>query len=46
VDVNYNEMLKNPQPFVAQINSFLDNCLDAQRMTTVVDPALHRQRSD
>ena len=44
LDVNYNEMLKNPQPFIEQINAFLDNQLDAAQMATVVDPSLHRQR--
>ncbi len=46
LDVNYNEMLKNPAPFIAQINAFLDNQLDAAQMATVVDPSLHRQRAD
>jgi hypothetical protein len=46
LDVNYNEMLKNPQPFIEEINAFLDNQLDAAKMATVVDPSLHRQRSD
>lgn len=45
LDVNYNEMLKNPQPFIVQINAFLGNQLDAAKMATVVDPTLHRQRS-
>ena len=44
LDVNYNEMLKNPQPFIEQINAFLANKLDAGKMATVVDPSLHRQR--
>ena len=46
LDVNYNEMLKNPQPFIEQINTFLGDQLDAANMATVVDPNLHRQRSD
>ncbi|HTP09797.1 MAG TPA: sulfotransferase domain-containing protein [Anaerolineae bacterium] len=46
LDVNYNEMLKNPQPFIEQVNTFLDHQLDAAKMATVVDPSLHRQRSD
>ncbi len=46
LDVNYNEMLKNPRPFIEQINAFLDNQLDAQRMAVVVDPSLHRQRGE
>jgi LPS sulfotransferase NodH len=44
LDVNYNEMLKNPQPFIEQINAFLGNQLDAAKMAAVVDPTLHRQR--
>ena len=46
LDVNYNEMLKNPLPFIEQINAFLNNQLDAAKMATVVDPSLHRQRKD
>ena len=46
LDVNYNEMLKNPQPFIEQINAFLNNQLDAAKMATVVGPSLHRQRKD
>jgi hypothetical protein len=45
LDVNYNELLKNPQPFIEQVNAFLENQLDKARMAAVVDPALHRQRS-
>ncbi len=44
LDVNYNEMLKNPQPFIDQINAFLGSQLDTRQMVTVVDPSLHRQR--
>jgi hypothetical protein len=46
LDVNYNEMLKKPQPFIDQINAFLNNQLDAAKMATVVDPSLHRQRKE
>ena len=45
LDVNYNELLKNPQPFIDQIGAFLNHQLDAVKMAVVVDPALHRQRS-
>ena len=44
LDVNYNEMLKDPQPFIDQIDAFLGNQLDKAKMATVVDPSLHRQR--
>jgi hypothetical protein len=46
LDVSYNEMLKNPQPFIDQIYAFLGSQLDIQRMATVVDPSLHRQRKE
>ena len=46
LDVNYNEMLKNPQPFIEQINAFFGNQLDAAKMAVVVDPSLHRQRKE
>jgi len=44
LDVNYNDMLKKPQPFIEQIAAFLGNRLDRAKMATVVDPSLHRQR--
>jgi len=46
LDVNYNEMLKDPQPFIDQITAFLGNRLDRAKMATVVDPSLHRQRKE
>ena len=46
LDVNYNEMLKNPQPFIEQIDTFLGGQLDRAKMAAVVDPALHRQRKE
>jgi len=46
LDVNYNEMLKNPAPFIAQINAFLGGNLDTAQMAQVVDPSLHRQRKE
>lgn len=46
LDVNYNEMLKNPPPFIEQINAFLGNQLDKAKMAAVVDPSLHRQRNE
>lgn len=45
LDVNYNEVLKNPQEYIPQINSFLNNQLDEQKMGTVVDRSLYRQRN-
>jgi hypothetical protein len=46
LDVNYNDMLKNPQPFIDQIDAFLGNQLDRAKMASVVDPSLHRQRRE
>jgi len=46
LDVNYNEMLKNPAPFITQINAFLGGHLDTTQMAQVVDPSLHRQRKE
>ncbi len=46
LDVNYNKMLKNPAPFIAQINAFLGGNLDTAQMAQVVDPSLHRQRKE
>jgi broad-specificity NMP kinase len=46
LDVNYNEMLKNPQPFIERVNAFLGGQLDTAKMAQVVDPNLHRQRKE
>jgi hypothetical protein len=41
---DYNEIIKNPAPYVEEINGFLNNCLDTERMAGVVDGSLYRQR--
>ncbi len=46
LDVNYNAMLKDPAPYIVQINAFLGGQLNTQQMAAVVDPALHRQRKE
>lgn len=46
LDVNYNAMLKDPAPYITQINAFLGGQLNTHKMAEVVDPALHRQRKD
>jgi len=43
--VDYNRMLKDPVPFVQQINQFLGGGLQVDQMVAVVDPALYRQRA-
>lgn len=44
LEVNYNDMLKTPEPVVAQINGFLDGSLDTAAMLNVIDPTLYRNR--
>ncbi|MEP0847205.1 MAG: sulfotransferase family protein [Phycisphaerae bacterium] len=44
VEIDYNDMLKNPVPLAARINQFLDGGLDEAKMAAVVDPSLYRQR--
>jgi hypothetical protein len=45
LDVNYNQLLKDPRPQVEQINQFLGNILDLEGMLSVINPDLYRQRS-
>lgn len=42
--VDYNEMVKSPEPLVEQLNRFLGGALDCGKMLAVVDPQLYRQR--
>lgn len=42
--VHYNQVMKNPQDIVEQINRFLGGKLQTGAMYDVVDPALYRQR--
>ncbi|MGB0387216.1 MAG: sulfotransferase domain-containing protein [Ardenticatenaceae bacterium] len=42
---NYNDILADPQPHVAQINGFFDNTLDSHAMLGIVDPGLYRNRN-
>ncbi|HNT78081.1 MAG TPA: sulfotransferase family protein [Anaerolineae bacterium] len=45
LEVDYNAMLADPRPQVAQLQAFLDMDLDTQAMLAVVDPELYRQRA-
>ena len=45
IDVNYNQLLKDPRPQAEQINQFLGNVLDIEQMLKVVNHGLYRQRS-
>lgn len=44
LDVDYNSLIANPQPYAEQLASFLGRCLDVKRMTEAVDPTLYRNR--
>jgi hypothetical protein len=44
IDINYNQILKDPRPDLERINQFLDHTLDAEKMAQIIDPALYRQR--
>lgn len=45
LDVDYNAMLQDPEPFVHTINQFVDNSLDEQAMVKMVNPKLYRNRA-
>lgn len=44
IDIDYNGVLSDPTPYVKRINAFLGGNLHADRMASVVDPHLYRQR--
>jgi len=44
LDIEYNAMLKNPQPQLETIVKFLGRELDVDAMAAVIDPELYRQR--
>ncbi len=44
IEINYNEVLQNPEPSVRRLNEFLGD-LDEQRMLATVDPQLYRNRA-
>jgi len=45
ININYNQVMENPRASLAQVNRFLDNELDVEKMVQVVDSSLYRQRS-
>ena len=45
IDIHYNQMLKDPGPQAEEINRFLGNVLDVEKMLKVIDRGLYRQRS-
>ena len=44
LDIDYNQMLAEPEPFARQVNKYLSGILDEQAMIAIVDPALYRNR--
>jgi len=44
IEVDYNDILKDPDPLIRNINRFFGNRLDANQMASVIDPELYRQR--
>jgi len=46
LEVNYNQMLQDPQPLVTEVNKFLGGKLNTEQMLQVVEPQLYRQRSN
>lgn len=45
LQVDYNQLLGEPQPWVRKIDEFLGGGLDTGKMLEVVDPSLYRQRA-
>ena len=45
LDVNYNQLLRDPRPQAEQISRFLGSILDIEGMLSVINPDLYRQRS-
>jgi hypothetical protein len=44
LNINYNDVIKDPAPSVTAINEFLGGDLDTEAMLASVDPTLYRQR--
>lgn len=45
IDINYQQLIANPRPLVAEINRFLGGSLDEDQMLGAIDPSLYRNRS-
>jgi hypothetical protein len=46
LEIDYNQMVTNPAPFLQKINSFLGNNLNTEQMARAIDPHLYRNRSE
>ncbi len=45
LQVQYNDVLKNPRPAIEALNEFLGGDMDTDAMMAVVDPSLYRNRA-
>lgn len=45
IEVDFNELVNDPEPVVSRVISFLDVNLDEEAMVSVVDPELYRNRA-
>lgn len=45
LDVDYNAMMQDPEPYIRSINQFIDNALDEQAMAKMIKPDLYRNRA-
>ena len=46
LEVHYSDLLTDPVTQARRVNEFLDNKLDAQKMSQMVDPHLYRNRKE
>ncbi len=44
IDISYNQLLRDPEPLVEQVNQFLGGNLETGKMLNVINPDLYRQR--
>jgi len=44
ISVSYKDMVQNPLPQYAMVNNFLGSCLDTDKMASVIDASLYRNR--
>jgi hypothetical protein len=45
LEVDYNDMLRDPEPLAASVNALIDGALDTAEMVRVVNPTLYRNRA-
>jgi hypothetical protein len=43
--INYNAILQDPQPHLREVNKFLGNTLSDDKMASMIDPTLYRQKA-